>query len=40
MTRRRLAMLLFGAAHLDICTALALQESLTPDDSERDEVDR
>jgi hypothetical protein len=40
MTRRRLAMLVFGAAHLNVCTALALQESLAPDDSDQQDVER
>lgn len=40
MNRRRLALLAFGAAHLDVCTALAHQESQAPDDSAQEEVDR
>ena len=40
MNRRKLALLTFGAAHLDVCTALAFQESQTPDDSVEVEVDR
>lgn len=40
MTRSRLALLAFGAAHLDVCTALAFQESQVSDDSAQEEVDR
>ena len=40
MNRRKLALLVFGAAHLDVCTALAFQESQTPDDSVEEEVGR
>lgn len=35
MIRRLLTTLAFGAAHLHTFTALARQESLIPDDSER-----
>ncbi|VXB15404.1 hypothetical protein [Aeromicrobium sp. 9AM] len=40
MNRRTLVALAFGAAHLDVCTALAFQESQTPDDSVEEETDR
>ncbi len=40
MNRRTLAQLTFGAAHLDVCTALAFQESQTPDDSVDQDDDR
>ena len=40
MNRPKLAQLAYGAAHLDVCTALAIQESQTADDSVEEEVDR